>query len=290
MQTYERRNHKLGKIITISIMGISLALIITFIVLYILQQQSLPLIKYPLYELSERNWTSGNVVIRITNDDNNINPKIEAYSFDGGENFQEDPSYEVLENGVFTLVVRDINGRLSKSVSVAIRNIDKDAPQINFENPTTVQLNSNFSVRTGVVVTENGSGLANSYVATPSSIDTSTEGTYEVTYTAVDKVGNYTEKTRTIIVKDIVGNTYYRSRTIATENYQCEPYECNCFTPSSNNFSTDSCPTGYTFNSENKCCQTCYKTCKQTVYGEWSEWTQEKITPSATLEVETKVE
>lgn len=287
MQTYERRNHRLGKIISLSVMGISFVLIITFGVLLYLDNQKLPLIKYPLYELSTKDWTSGNVTIHITNDDKNTNPKIEAYSFDGGKNFQDSSSYEVLENGVFQMVVRDINGRLSKMVSVAIRNIDKDAPQINFENPTTVQLNSNFSVRTGVVVTEDGSGLANSYVATPSTINTKVEGSYDVTYTAVDKVGNYTEKTRTIIVKDIVGRTYYRSRSIAQENYQCEPYECNCFAPANN---ATTCPTGYSLNGESKCCQTCYKTCKKTVYGEWSEWQQKKIEPKGNIEVETKVE
>lgn len=289
MQTYERRNHSLGKLIAGLVMGLSVILGIVFYVLYVMDNDKKPLIKYPLYELSEKNWTSGNVIIHITNDDNNVNKKIESYSFDGGQNFQEDASYEVLENGVFYLVVKDINGRLSKTITVAIRNIDKEAPQINFENPTTVQLNSNFAVRTGVVVTENGSGLSNSYVATPNSIDTSQEATYEVTYTAVDKVGNYAEKTRTIIVKDIIGRTYYRSRSIATENYQCEPYECNCFNPSGNSFN-GSCPTGFQFNSENKCCQTCYKTCKRTVYGEWSEWQQKKITPTSNIEVETKVE
>ena len=287
MQTYERKSHKLGKIISASVMGVSFICIIVFSVLLYLDNSKKPLIKYPLYELSTRDWTSGNVVIKVTNDLKNVNPKIEAYSFDGGKNFQESNEYEVLENGNFNLVVRDINGRLSKSVIVAIRNIDKDSPQINFENPTTVQLNSPFSVRTGVVVTENGSGLANSYVATPNTIDTKTEGTYEVTYTAVDKVGNYSEKTRTIIVKDVVGRTYYRSRSISQESYQCEPYMCNCFKPATD---IGTCPTGFTLNDEAKCCNTCYKTCKKTVYGEWSEWSKDKVTPSAVLEVETKME
>ena len=283
MQIYETKEHKLAKIICGGIMGVSLLFIALFIYLYIDAKGKQPLIKYPLYELSESNWTSNNVTINVISD----STKIESYSFDGGKNFQEQSSYEVLENGVFTLVVKDKNGRLSKPISVPIRNIDKEAPQINFESPTTVQLNSNFSVRTGVVVTENGSGLANSYVATPSTIDTKTEGSYEVTYTAVDKVGNYTEKTRTIIVKDIVGRTYYRSRTTSTENYQCEPYECNCFKPSDG---SNNCPTGFAINGENKCCQTCYKTCKKTVTGEWSDWQQKKIEPKAGIEVETKVE
>lgn len=285
METYERRNHKLAKIILISVIGISILLIGLLIYLYVQDQNRKPLIKYPLYELSTKDWTSGNVTITITNDKS----KISAYSFDGGKNFQDSPTYEVLENGVFLLTVKDKNDRLSKTISVAIRNIDKEAPQINFENPTTVQLNYNFSVRNGVVITENGSGLSNNYVATPDKIDTTHEGTYEVTYTAFDKVGNYTEKKRTIIVKDIVGRTYYRTRSISTENYQCEPYACNCVVTETAK-QNKTCPSGFNFNEPDKCCQTCYKTCKRTNYGEWSDWTQKKVVPSANLEVETKVE
>ena len=291
METYERRSHKLEKIICISVMSVSFLLIILFTVLYFVENSKKPLIKYPKYVLSTTEWTSGNVTITITNDQGrkDEDKKIMAYSFDGGKNFQDSPEYEVLENGNFTLVVKDKNGRLSGTINVPVRNIDKVAPQINFESPTTVQLNSNFGVRTGVVVTEDGSGLGNSYVATPDSIDTTKEGTYEVTYTAVDKVGNYTEKKRTIIVKDITGRTYYRSRTTKQESYQCEPYECNCFERSANN-EGDNCPTGYKFKEEKRCCQTCYKTCKKTVTGQWSEWTQKKIESAANLEVETKVE
>lgn len=283
MHEYENRKHKLGKIICISIMVFSVLAIGLCACLYIMDIKKQPLVKYPLYELSESSWTSKNVTINIINDGS----KIQAYSFDGGKNFQEQSSYEVLENGIFTLVVKDTNGRLSNPIIVSIKNIDKEAPQINFENPTTIQLNSSFSVRTGVVVTEGGSGLANGYVTTPNTIPTNQEGSYEVTYTAVDKVGNYTEKKRTIVVKDIVGRTYYRSRSIATESYQCEPYECNCFKPSDG---SNNCPTGYGLNGEASCCQTCYKTCRKTVYGEWGEWQQKKIEPKADIEVETKVE
>ena len=285
METYERRNHKLAKIILISVIGLNVLLIGLFTFLYIQDSNRKPLIKYPLYELSTRDWTSGNVTITITND----KEKISAYSFDGGKNFQDEPSYEVLANGIFLLTVKDKNGRLSKTVSVPIRNIDKEAPQINFENPTTVQMNNNFSVRNGVVITEDGSGLSNNYVATPDTIDTTHEGTYEVTYTAFDKVGNYTEKKRTIIVKDIVGRTYYRTRSISVENYQCEPYACNCVVTETAK-QTKTCPSGFNYNEPDKCCQTCYKTCKRTNYGEWSEWSQVKSIPSSTLEVETKVE
>lgn len=286
METYERRNHKQGKMICIIIMIVSFLMIGLFSYLYYAELKSRPLIKYPTYQLSTNDWTSGNVTIMVTN-----NPeKISAYSFDGGQNFQSGSTYEVPENGRFIIVVKDINGKLSKTLPLNINKIDKEAPQINFENPTTVQLNDkNFSLRSGVVVNEVGSGLSNNYVVVPDKIDTTKEGTYIVTYTAYDKVGNYTEKKRTINVKDIIGRTYYRYRTSNTENYQCEPYNCNCV--SSDTIETSkTCGTGYVFEAPNNCCQTCYKTCKKVTWSEWSEWSQKKVTPNSTTEVETKVE
>ena len=110
-------------------------------------------------------------------------------------------------------------------------------------------------------------------------------GTYTVIYTAFDKVGNYSEKERTITVKDIQGSTYYRYRTSTTESYQCEPYNCSCDITN-----TNTCPSTRTFVEPNQCCKTCYKTCKNVVWSEWSEWSQEKVTPNATTEVETKIE
>lgn len=285
METYERKNHKKGKLITIGIMAYSFLMIIFFGFLYYNDYKEKALIDYPVYKLSTTEWTSGNVIIEVTN-----NPsQISGYSFDGGKNFQQSNSYEVLENGTFPIVIKDKNGKLSKTILVNVKNIDKESPQLNFENPTTVQLNSNFSLRSGVVVNEEGSGLSNNYVTVPDKIDTSVEGTYTVTYTVFDKVGNYTEKQRTIIVTDIQGRTYYRYRTSTTEAYQCEPYNCNCV-ESNQALSSKTCPTGYVFEEPNKCCRTCYKTCKRTNWSQWSDWSQNKVNPSANTEVETKVE
>ena len=285
METYERKNHKKGKTIAILTMVFSFLMIILFSYLLYIDIKNKPLIDYPMYRLSTNEWTSGNVTIEVTNDAS----KVLAYSFDGGKNYQQSNRYEVPENGVFQIVLKDKKGKISKMISVNVHNIDKEAPQINFENPTTVQLNSNFSLRNGVVVNETGSGLSNNYVTVPDKIDTSVEGTYTVTYTVFDKVGNYTEKQRTIIVTDIKGRTYYRYRTSTVENYQCEPYQCNCV-ESNQALSSKTCPTGYTFSEPNKCCQTCYKTCKKTNWSDWSDWSQNKVSPSTTTEVETKVE
>lgn len=279
MNTYEMVSHKKGKIVVLIVLGLSIILSILFGVLYFKELKKRPLVNYPIYTLSTTDWTSDNVTIKIGNTD-----KISAYSFDGGNNFQDSNEFEVITNGTYEVVVKDTNGRLSKKIIIGIGNIDKEAPIINFENSTSVQLNSRFNLRTGVSVSDDGSGLHGDYTIEPKEIDTSKEGTYQVTYTAFDKVGNYTEKVRTLNVSDIAGKTYYRYRTSTTENYDCEPYSCNCSITNNG-----SCPSSFEL-VDGKCCKTCYKACKKVIWGEWSEWSQKKISPSSTVEVETKIE
>ena len=182
----------------------------------------------------------------------------------------------------------DKKGKLSKKNVIYVSNIDREAPEIIFENTTYVQMGSNFSVRNGVQIIDKDSGLNGDYTVTPSIIDTSAEGEYLITYSAFDKAGNFTEKNRTIIIRDIKGRTYYRYRKGTLETTKCEPYLCNCIT-SSSAIESGTCPTGYTMNESRQCCQTCYKTCKNMVWGEWSEWQQEKVSADSTTEVETMI-
>ncbi len=282
---FERKNHKTEKNILIGMIVFSIMMIGILGYFEYLELKNRPLIDYPRYTISTMDWTSENVRISIQDEDG----KISSYSFDGGKNYQESNTYEVLTNGEFLIRVKDIHGKESQVVSISIHNIDKDSPIITFETVTTVQIGSNFSLRNGVTAYDELSGLNSSYVVVPNNIDTSIPGEYIVTYTAFDKVGNYTEKQRKIIVMDIQGKTYYRYRDATIENYQCEPYVCNCVVSNQAELSK-TCPSGYTFNEPNKCCQTCYKTCKRTIWGEWSEWSQNKVTASSTREVETKVE
>lgn len=272
------------KQIVIVIMIISFLLIVGLGVGLYLYLDSRPLVGIPMVNLSNEEWTSGSVTLTVENNDGNIG----SYSFDCGKTFQTNPKYEVSENGEVCVQVTDINGKLSKKNIVFVDNIDKEPPTMIFENQTVVQLNSKFSVRTGVQVTDKESGLSNDYTVTPSEIDTSSEGEYVLTYSAFDKAGNFVEKNRTIIIKDITGRTYYRFRTGKSESYQCEPYLCKCVKSTSAQTS-GSCPTGYTLDGNGQCCQECYKVCKQMVWGEWSEWQQKKVTANSTTEVETMV-
>ena len=104
METYERRNHKQGKMICIIVMVVSFLLTALFVYFYIDELSKRPLIDYPQYLLSTKEWTNENVTIQVVN-----NPeKVSAYSFDGGKNFQSSPNYVVPENGRFIIVVMNL--------------------------------------------------------------------------------------------------------------------------------------------------------------------------------------
>lgn len=283
-QALRKVSNKKKKQIVITIMIICVLLMVILGVSMYFYLDNLPLIKIPIVSLSTEEWTSENVTLTVENDSN----QIQSYSFDGGNSFQESATFTVSENKEVIVQVMDRKGKLSNKNIIYISNIDREAPTMIFENVTYVQMGSNFSVRNGVQITDKDSGLSGDYTVTPTTIDTSAEGEYYLTYSAFDKAGNFIEKNRTIIIRDIKGRTYYRYRKGTMQTTQCEPYLCNCVT-SSSAIETGSCPTGYTMNETKQCCQTCYKTCKNMIWGEWSEWQQEKVMADSTTEVETMI-
>lgn len=283
-QKFKTRDNNLKIVICSVVIFISICLIVLFSFLYSNYKKNLPLIVYPKYTLSQKDWTNDDVLITITEED-----KISEYSFDGGKTFQKFNTYEVTNNQVIYVMVKDIKGKLSKITLINIKNIDKDPPELIFEATTTVQKGSNFSLKNGVQAHDSGSGLSNNFISVPETINTNIAGEYFVTYTAIDKTGNYIEKVRKIIVNDVVGTTYYRYRDANIEYNNCEPYNCNCV-ESTSFVATKTCPSGYTFEEPNKCCQTCYKVCQNMIWGEWTDWSRNKVSATATREVETKVE
>lgn len=283
-QVLQKVSNKKQKQILIFTIALSCFFIVIFIVCIYFYSDNQPLIQFPTYQLSTEDWTTDDVIITVTN----ASEKIQSYSFDGGVTWQSNNTYLMTENGEVTIQVMDTKNKLSKKTVVSVSNIDRVPPEMIFESVTTIQMGSSFSVRTGVQVSDKESGLSNNYTVVPSTIDTSKEGEYNVIYSAFDRAGNFIEKSRKIIVKDITGRTYYRYRDGEIESFQCEPYFCNCV-DSSAATSTGTCPTGYTFNEEGQCCNTCYKTCSQIIWGEWSEWSQKQVTASSTREVETMI-
>lgn len=283
-QALRKVSNKKKKQIVITVMVICVLLMVILGVSMYFYLDNLPLIKIPIVSLSTEEWTSENVTLTVENDSS----QIQSYSFDGGNSFQESPTFTVSDNQEVVVQVMDRKGKLSNKNIIYVSNIDREAPTMIFESVTYVQMGSSFSVRNGVQITDKDSGLSGNYTVTPSTVDTSAEGEYYLTYSAFDKAGNFIEKNRTIIIRDITGRTYYRYRKGTMQTTQCEPYLCNCVT-SSNAIETGSCPTGYTMNDSKQCCQTCYKTCNNMIWGEWSEWQQEKVVADSTTEVETMI-
>lgn len=283
-QALRKVSNKKKKHIVITVMIVSILLMVVLGVSMYFYIDNQPLIKMPIVSLSTEEWTSENVTLTVQNP----KEKIQAYSFDGGNSFQESPTFTVSENKEVIVQVMDTKGKLSKKNIVYVSNIDREVPTMIFENVTYVQMGSNFSVRTGVQITDKDSGLNGDYTVTPSTIDTTAEGEYYITYSAFDKAGNFVEKNRTLIIRDIKGRTYYRYRKGTLQTTKCEPYLCSCVT-SSSAIESGTCPTGYTMNESKQCCQTCYKTCKNMVWGQWSEWQQEKVVADSTTEVETMI-
>lgn len=283
-QVLEIVSKKKQKNILIFIIAISGFFIAVFSIGIYLYSDTRPLIEFPTYSLSTEEWTTDDIIVTITNDSS----KVLSYSFDGGSSWQSNNTYTMNQNGEIMIQVMDTKNKTSKKIPVSVSNIDRTPPEMAFESTTTVQMGSSFSVRTGVQVSDKDSGLSNNYTAVPSTIDTTREGEYQVVYSAFDRAGNFVEKTRTIIVKDIVGRTYYRYRDGTIESYECQPYLCNCVASSAAS-STGTCPTGYSLNEQGECCNTCYKTCSRTIWGEWSEWDQEEVKATPTREVETMI-
>lgn len=284
-QVLQKVSNKKQKEMLILTIAVCIFLIIVLAICMYFYSDNLPLVDLPTYTVSPEDWTTDNVVVTITNNPNHI----QSYSFDGGLTWQANSSYTVTDNKEIVIQVLDTKNKYSRQQTVTISNIDRNAPEIEFtDNPTTIQMGQNWTVGIGAQVTDKESGLSNNYTAIPPTIDTSREGTFEITYSAFDRAGNFAEKKRTVIVKDTKGRTYYRYRDGRIESYECEPYLCKCVT-SSQASSTGTCPTGYTLNSEGQCCNTCYKMCSRTVWGEWSEWSQKEVTPTATREVETMI-
>lgn len=215
----------------------------------------------PVTRLSTYDWTNQPITLTVDNQEINL----VSYSFDGGKTWQNENAIQVSENGIYIVVVKNEKGKVSQKATVNVSNIDKEGPNIVLTDPLYIQKNGVYNQKTAISVTDNGSGVKE-YVSDPSIIDTSIDGEYIVTYTAYDHLGNLSQKTRTVIVRNLITTTYYRSRSVSTERYRCKKENCN---------SEDS---------------SCYTTCKRNVYGQWSEWTKEEIKPSDKLEVETKIE
>lgn len=258
----KEKRKKRGKRLAITGIILSIIILITIIVVIIINNFLNKIdATLPITHLSTSDWT--NEAITLTVDNQKVN--LVSYSFDGGKTWQDENAIMITENGNYTVVVKNEKGKISPKANVSISNIDTEGPTIEFTDPLYVQKGVEYNYKTGISVTDSGSGVLE-YTTDLTTIDTSTDGEYTVTYTATDHVGNTTQKARQIIVKNLITTTYYRSRSVKTESYRCKKDGCTEETSS------------------------CYTTCKREVYGEWSDWTKDKIIATDKLQVETKIE
>lgn len=261
LETPESKEKKKNLKKRLTIIGIVLLSIIVLVIIlvivfkYVNEKREAQL---PVVRLSVTEWTKDPITLTVDNQE----VKLVSYSFDGGKTWQNENAIQVKENGTYIVMVKNEKGKTSKGSTVTVSNIDTEGPIISLTDPLYVQRGGTYNDKTSLSVTDSGSGVKE-YTSEPSSIDTSVDGEYTVTYTAVDHVGNTTQNSRKVIVRNLITTTYYRSRTISQERYAC----------------TKPCASG-----------TCNDTCKRDVYGEWSEWTTTKITPNHKLQVETKIE
>ena len=255
----KEKQKKLKKKLTIIgiilLVVILLTIILVIVFKYLNEQKEAQL---PVVRLSVTEWTKDPITLVVDNQE----VKLVSYSFDGGKTWQNENAIQVDDNGTYIVMVKNEKGKVSKATNVVVSNIDKDGPIINLTDPLYVQRGGTYNDKTSLSVTDSGSGVKE-YTSEPSNIDTNSDGEYTVVYTAVDHVGNVTQKSRKVIVRNLITTTYYRSRSISQERYSC----------------TKPCASG-----------TCKDTCKRDVYGEWSEWTTTKIKPTNKLQVETKIE
>ena len=141
--------------------------------------------------------------------------------------------------GTYTVTynVTDANGNKATEVTRTVNVVDTTVPVITLlgETPVTVEVGSTYT-DAGVTASDNYDGNLTTSIVTVNSVDTSTVGTYTVTYNVTDANGNKaTEVTRTVNVVDTtvpvitllgetpvtveVGSTYTDAGVTASDNY-----------------------------------------------------------------------
>ena len=118
------------------------------------------------------------------------------YSFDGGDTWQKDPTFEVDKNGTYDVKVRDEAGNESDVFQVTVDKIDNVTPTIKI---TEDSKGSNF-ISITIETTEGGMGLEKiEYLITPGMADYESNGVEKNhIFQGLDKNTKYTIKARVV--------------------------------------------------------------------------------------------
>ncbi|MCD8055810.1 MAG: DUF5011 domain-containing protein [Clostridiales bacterium] len=115
--------------------------------------------------------------------------------------FAENYDFVTTEDISVTIILTDASGNTSEVVSLATCSVDSEAPVILGVHSITAVAGESIDYKDGVTVTDN-SGENISVKVDVSRVDTSTAGTYEITYSATDSSGNTTYERASVIITD----------------------------------------------------------------------------------------
>ena len=157
---------------------------------------------------NSNNWSKENVTVRINVTDNSgLGIKEIKYCKGTGEceptTTIENGGTVVLEENSATnkiCVIATDNNDASSRICSDNYQIDKVLPTIDGMGDITVNRNNSVNLTSGVTYSDALSQIDGELTITPSTVDTSTIGTKQVTYSIKDKAGNVREVVRNIIV------------------------------------------------------------------------------------------
>ena len=157
---------------------------------------------------NSNNWSKENVTIRINVTDNS-GLGIKEIKYCKGTTDCE-PTTTIENNGTVVLeensatnkvcVIATDNNNTSSKICSNNYQIDKVLPIIDGIGDIEVNRNDKVDLTSGVTYSDALSQIDGTLTITPSTVDTSTIGTKQVTYKVVDKAGNVREVVRNIIV------------------------------------------------------------------------------------------
>lgn len=175
--------------------------------------------------LSENDWTSNNYELTIKYD-GLASRHIKGYSFDGGKSWSNSNLYYVEKNEKLKIEIKDTNNKIY-SFDYEIKNIDKEGPKIEIQDNIQVLKGSKINYSDFVNVYDEGSGLKDNIVYTPSTIDTSKIGEYTVQVYAIDKLSNETTTSMKINVVNKIQPVEVSNMVIEPDNVEMKINEEN---------------------------------------------------------------
>lgn len=155
-------------------------------------------------DLGNLDWYKSNVVVNITTkQDSEVEIDKIAYTVEGAQTVEETigNTVTITENGISTIQVwiYDKAGNKTKDEKLTIKK-DSTGPTFTKLDTLTVTSYTEDTFKEGVELVDNESGVE-SYDYTPKTLTLGATNT--ITYTAKDKAGNETTKTRTIIYEEL---------------------------------------------------------------------------------------